>query len=31
MPYQGNTPVESYIATVKDSFNGNGSTTAFTM
>ncbi|MDB9879722.1 hypothetical protein OAC87_04075 [Pseudomonadales bacterium] len=31
MPYQGNTPVESYIATVKDSFSGNGSTTAFTM
>ncbi len=31
MPYQGNTPLESYIATVKDSFSGNGSTTAFTM
>ena len=31
MPYQGNTPIESYTPTVKDSFSGNGSTTAFTL
>ena len=31
MPYQGNTPIESYTPTVKDSFSGNGSATAFTL
>ena len=31
MAYQGNVPAESYTNTVKDTFNGNGSTTAFTL
>ena len=31
MPYQGNTPAENYVVTVKDSFSGNGAATAFTL
>lgn len=31
MPYLGNVPAEAYTNTVKDSFNGDGSTTAFTL
>jgi hypothetical protein len=31
MAYQGNVPAEAYTTTVKDTFNGNGSTTAFTL
>lgn len=31
MAYIGNPPAESFTNTVKDSFSGNGSTTAFTM
>jgi hypothetical protein len=31
MAYIGNIPAEAYTNTVKDSFNGNGSTTAFTL
>ena len=31
MPYIGNPPAEAYTNTVKDSFNGDGSTVAFTM
>lgn len=31
MPYLGNSPAEAYSSVVKDSFNGDGSTTAFTM
>jgi hypothetical protein len=31
MSYLGNTPAEAYTSTVKDSFNGDGSTTAFTL
>ena len=31
MAYQGNVPAEAYTTTAKDTFNGNGSTTAFTL
>ena len=31
MPYLGNPPAEAYTSTVKDSFSGDGSTTAFTL
>jgi len=31
MPYLGNVPAEAYTNTVKDSFNGDASTTAFTL
>jgi hypothetical protein len=31
MPYLGNPPAEAYTTTVKDSFSGDGSTTAFTL
>ena len=31
MPYLGNVPAEAYTSTVKDSFNGDASTTAFTL
>ena len=31
MAFIGNVPAESYITTVKDTFSGNGSTTAFTL
>ncbi len=31
MPYLGNAPAEAYTSTVKDSFNGDASTTAFTL
>lgn len=31
MPYLGNVPAEAYTNTVKDSYNGDGSTTAFTL
>ena len=31
MPYLGNAPAEAYTSTVKNSFNGDGSTTAFTL
>jgi len=31
MPYIGNPPAEAFTSTTKDSFSGDGSTTAFTM
>ena len=31
MPYLGNAPAEAYTSTVKNSFNGDGSTTDFTL
>ena len=31
MPYLGNEPAVAYTSTTKDSFSGDGSTTAFTM
>ena len=31
MPYLGNEPATAYTSTTKDSFSGDGSTTAFTM
>jgi len=31
MPYQGNQPAEAYSSVTKDSFSGDGSTTAFTL